>query len=187
MKQGKRERYPQTQNAEVDCSHSPTEGGSAGDDAGRGEEQIVPRHAPRVNARRGTLKRMPDPTAAQRNDARTDVLGLNARVEGVAPVATGAKASAAVGRRGPPQASVNDPVRLLPVEEEIAPLRRCDERNRKDRVPATQMRSHARVALRDENDRRSSFGEHQSEGLVAQHATRLGWDSRHVEVGLEKS
>jgi hypothetical protein len=45
------------------------------------------------------------------------------------------------------------------------------------------VRQHARVALGDGDDRRSSVGEHQLESLVAQHARRLGWAAGHVEVG----
>jgi hypothetical protein len=82
---------------------------------------------------------------------------------------------------------VNDPVVLLPVEEKIARPGRGDERNRQNRIAAAEVRDHARVAVGDGYDRSASFGQHQLESLLAEHATGLGRVAGHVEVGLEKT
>jgi len=82
---------------------------------------------------------------------------------------------------------VNDPVILLPVEQEIAPPGRRHEWNREHRIPAAQVGDHARVAFRNGDDRRTAGGQHQVEGFVARHATRLGWTGPHVEVDLQKT
>ncbi len=109
------------------------------------------------------------------------------RIQGVASVAARAQAGPPVARDRSSQATMNDPVIALPVEEKITPPRCRRQRNREDRVPASQVRDHARVTLCDDDDRRPVGGQHQVEGLVAQHATWLGWNNRHVEVGLVKT
>lgn len=187
MKQWKRERDHQTQHAEVQRSNHTAEAEMARDDTGTRPEQVVPSHESRIEMSLASLERTPGPPASQRHDTRENVFGHDARIETVAPVTTRAQAFSPVARGRQTEEPMDDPVVTLPVEDEITLPRSRGTRSCEHRIAAGKVRDHARVTLGDDDDRRPPFGQHQVEGLFAQHATRMGWGRRHVEVGSGKT
>ena len=157
-------------------------------DAGGSPEQVVPRHDPRVDARRRARRASASSAAPQRHDARPDILVAQA----AGPARCG-RHRACEGRRRPscvvtpPQAAVNHPVVLLLVEEQIAPRRRPRKRPRGPRPRRARCGSMLVSPSATRTTAPPPFGRASARGPRLAARQSDGMARWHVEVGLRKN